>query len=1396
MEHPRYSVSSSVYSPLDSEFDINIGKRKTREGTKFNADAFGSDYNSSETSGDELQSPKRSNQTLDSYFTAHESPSFTSINKSLLRTESGDPSFPDLNATPRLNEDDLQRNDETPMLNAYSEERPLIDETPKLASLEYREDPLEDAEKEEVALDKTFNRLSSTLKNTRYSATDESYRFHTNFSMNVKNANSTNAAANSRTSTYYKKIHSKPPEDNESYYTNDSNRNSYKSNEYCPSENNFHVASGFHRPRSPPQSPTSASKSITPSKKEFPSRQQSMNGGLNISFKDSDSSPNHTHNGDTTLDSDFSKTALESASTSYEKSAQDLDQDEDMSVLFIRALHPFVPDESEADNSVCLSFEKGDIAFVHTIEDSGWGEVTLIETLDRGWIPMNYFTMAVDTTNELGEDDTAHSLQYSRYLAPLLDSCGRFLSNPLSHTTKYGKITFSIKTINSVRDGVRFLLQETDCLSRSNEVVIKRQVVRKARKSLLSDWYTLMSKANEYKGTSNFDRIEILMLLVFQVVRKGTRFFEIWAQESNEIIRRKTEQRLQEDLNNYPLLSSPPMAKQRVTEINGVLYSYLALLIGRLDMIEHNSAGCEMLETVAHQIILLLRELLYISKTGSDYSLQKATDLDSSLDALLSLVSDLVTGVKCLVTSTTRESKNYEFLGSVQDNNNYSYTSEGKFLIQVASKMISAIGETIISVKTLFETVGDFRLSSERAYPEYSRMRIEPEEFIKKCSVGMVKSMSIKNMDLRTMKKQNPKSASRYSMFRSGSGVSGSMGITPTGVDILHKVMLTDDTSTSFGQDSEEFKRFMSDSKVENDNFTIKDELLVDANGNLLGASFKGLVYTLTNEVSPPEYFFISTFFMCFRRFANGFDLIEALIHRFDASHEHVKASELEDASLNVKLKNRRRLICKMFQIWMESYWSHEDDAQYLSTLVNFFNEGVFSYLPMEAMKLIEVASHLISRDVSLAHTQLKNRSITLAKYERKESSSFMKKRDSDASIESRYSMVDGYELTKINTNSSVASSLKSMTLPIPLGVSSQTTTANSLLTKGQLNTIENVVRTYREILGESWCPIGYIKSKHFTPIPLPRLLPNWYSLCEQSWVLTNYRPNLLDFNGLELAKQFTLIESEIFRSIQPEELLNGNFTAEKAHLKLASNVRLSLLFTNCLSDYVLESILQPQINHKIRVNIVKTWLKVAISCLYLRNFNSLAAIITSMQSHLITRLTKVWSDLSEKYTTLFEYLSGVIHPDKNYSVYRSKLKKFLLSNEYNIPVVPYFSLFLQDLTFVSDGNPNFRKANTFLNQKLINIDKYLKISRVIADIECLQIPYSEPEGKHRRGSLFSMNSSKATGEDYTIATVPALQELILLELWKISQQNKADEDRAWKLSCEIQPRDLSQQTL
>lgn len=1032
-----------------------------------------------------------------------------------------------------------------------------------------------------------------------------------------------------------------------------------------------------------------------------------------------------------------------------------VDDEDDLLTLFVRLLHPFdaLLLQLNLDALICLSFDKDELAFVHTIDESGWGEVTLVELLQRGWVPMNYFAMAVipgdDDEEEEDEEERDGIIPNSHYLRPLFHACGKFLINPLSHRNSKGKFTFSLRTVNLIRDGVRLLLQYTDCLLRLNEIVTKRPVVRKLRKLLLADWYNLMVKANEFKGTLNFGKIEILTLMVYQVTTTATIFLQVWLVELRQVIKRDNEKRLQLDMNNYPLLAVPPLAKTRITEINSLLYTYLGLIIGRLDLVEHNPIGCDILETLTHQIILLLRELLFISKTGLDFSNEKPLDLDALLDTLLLLVLDLVLGVKNLVVKTLNELLETHEVGIMHE---YYYTPEGGDLIQVALRIIRLISKTIALIRKLLEVTGDFKLNLERLYPDYSRIKIEPQEFIRKCTLGIAK------LNLAQFKQHQPikpMQHNRYSLIRAGK--TGELGITPGGANILHDVLLETEGASPFAVDQTPL--------VPID----EQELQVDQNGNLIGALFRGLVYTLTNETSPPDYFFVLTFFLCFRLLALLIDLTEELIQRFEPQGTDTTSSHM---------RNRRRLIVKMFQLWMELYWNAETDFSILTTLINFFNEGVLQFLPLDAMKLMEIAVKLLTRPLLVENEkkvlrlnrQLVIRLITAGRK--------LRKTNHLATVALGDELVDQYELAKIHLNLLTELHQKNEMIALPQLL---------LLLKQAVAQVEHYVMQYRKILGESWTSLPALEP--YQPIEPHHMLALWYALCQQAGELPLYRPQLLEFNGLEIAKQLTILELYIFCVIKPDELLNQNFSLKRAHLRLAPNIRLLLLFTNCLSGYVLELILQPGLPLKARINMLKTWLKVAILCLYLRNFNSLAAIITSLQSHLITRLTEIWDELTPKYRELYDYLASIIHPDKNYHVYRSKLKQFLVVNSYAIPIVPYFSLFLQDLTFVTDGNPNYRR-NPANGEKLINIDKYLKITRIIADIELLQISYTGPLSLAKRGS----NSSNNKEEDYFIHSLPALQELILLELYKVHQLNKHNDDRAWGLSCAIHPREQHHQ--
>ena len=1426
LEQKHVSTSSSVYSPIVSHFEPNaepISENEWETDDEYE-EYVDSDANNVMHDG--------SQNTLPTFITAQGSSmngdegSNRSVEIASTRDENTQPY--DADATPQYNEGKFE------------------DFTPRL---EQRKTAFTDDNNLSVSrslphgLSRKFQRLSTTLQQLNKMTSNHSFQFMSSFQLNVDHVN--NLAFDNqggiRTSAYYKKI--------DEINLNDEKRESsvidHVSETSTVSKRSSIVSqeNEFTRPHDMKESQKPSmifSKRTSPSHElyledmayshgvdddDIPVRRDLLarfdNMGLQESEKDisekdkvkrmislsSSRGSLHRNFSDSRQKGNDDKVQVDSSLThedTLESNAPSITGSnqlalDDLSDLFIRALHSFDSStlQLESDASICLSFKENELAFVHTIDESGWGEATLIDSLERGWIPMNYFTTVINSdeeeTKNFEEDD--FGMSHSSFLKDLLHSCGAFLINPLSYKDRYGNYTFSVKVLNAIRDGVRSLLLDTGCLSRSNEIVSKSDEVRKARKALLGDWYGLMLKANEFKGTYNFSKIEILTLMIFLVTNKAIAFLKIWSSERQRTLTEEARRRHRDNEGHYPMLLSPPKAKARVTEINGILYSYLGLIIGRLDMIEHNSMGCDILETMAHHIILLLRELLYISKTGSDISFEKPHDLDDSLDFLLSLVSELVTSVKSLVMKTLNETTEEQVMQISKKGNQsvptqeYFYTEEGGKLIEVSTKMIEAVSKTITSIRKLQETTGDFTLSNLREYPDYSKMRIEPARFIRQCSLGIAKSPAVK---MQVNSEQN--ASNRYSIMRNGRP--GQLGITPGGATILQDIL---GQRSSFLSEKPEVKPYTTDvGRSNNNKVDLKNDLLIDSQNHLVGATFRGLVLTLTNEEAPPEDFFVSTFFICFRHFVNGIDLLEALIDRFD-----VKTATRGNAKANIEadvlLKSRRKLIVRIFQLWMESFWS-ENDRNLLTTLINFFNEGISLHSPLDAIKLLEIAAKLSSRPPTESGKNNKIGGITKQLVKIRigaplgEGRKLLESKTFDDRVSSRDSVVDGYELSKINTNSSTSSN-KSTSLPVPTGIGLQTSLSSQLLSKSTLAAIEKQNLKFRLALGDSWAGRSHLESKKFVQMKLSTMLDRWPKICEADCEVSDFRPNLTDFSALEVAKQLTLIESAIFCSITAEELLNENYTTKKAHLKLAPNIAKSLLFTNNLSGYVLESILQPDIPFKSRAINFKIWLKIAVSCLYLRNFNSLAAIITALQSHLISRLTVIWDELSDKYKELFDYLVQIIHPEKNYAVYRSKLRSFLETSNSTIPLIPYLSLFLQDLTFVTDGNPDFRKANSFLGHKMINIVKYMKVTRILADIELLQIPYAttSSNGQRRISGIFlsfNRNSTVSAAEDYSIIPVPELQEMILLELWKISLLNRRHHDRAWKLSCSIRSKE------
>ncbi|GAV29673.1 hypothetical protein PMKS-003175 [Pichia membranifaciens] len=1170
------------------------------------------------------------------------------------------------------------------------------------------------------------------------------------------------------------------------------------------------------------------------------------------------------------------------------------EDEDDASALFVTSLYAFSSDalESENDSSICLSFDQDEIAFTYNLDDSGWGEVTLLSSLKRGWVPMNYFRSTVASDITKGDIRSMSCKELTQTRAPLrllLKYAGTFLLNPQSKPVYIGGelrgYTFDVECFNGITDGLRRLLIDTNCISRSNSFVQTKPVVRKMRKKLLRGWADLIGKIKDYMGTIATPKIEYLQLLTFHLLQKAITFLDIWGLEQDRLdegLEYQKANRLSLTDNNTKLawnslesvsldimyLDRPPVLSYRVNEIYNQLLTYLCLIAGRIDLVEHNPKSFTVVGIVIGHINLLVNEYFFIikilkntlneseneehriknvskyGKLGQQMNLKgQLSILDSQTEKLRQLVDELNTYIKIIhdtsFKSVYNQNEGFSTHPSIsrqeQGDNLYFYSKEGGAVVVCACKMIEFSSNAYKILKNMVNITDDLVLPNGRKYPNYLEMSIKPEDFIKQCSTALANDSNIQKQvknykKLSMTAEQNGnniipnRSSNRYSVFKTGN--STDVLLSSSGLDFLSHFESESSQNSPFlnGQEFEDNTKDITDDYE----FNAEQEILRTEKGNnIIGASFRALVFLLTDENNPPDYFFTSTFFLTFRIFADGSQLLDALIKRFDVKNNYKNnVSNCNSSISESKIRSRRKLVVKSFQFWLESYWKCKADYVLLAPIMNFFNEGMKPFLPIESYQLLVTASKLIG------HPPIENITDKLNYYNnisnnqqllpRKISSKLNKKTLSRLSlgaenngllgeIEAYNSFlddIDTYELKEVE-NQKAESNIRA-SLNLNLDIELKNSNSNSvLLTKQQISMIRMVVMSYRRMLGTHW------NSKHkenqFEPMDTQTLIESWWSASQESWKILNDDLTLLNFNGLEIAKQLTLIENKMFCSIQAGELLNQNFTTKKLHLNLSPNIQKSILFTNLLSDYVIESILKPGLQMRQRIHAIKCWLKIAISCLYLRNFNSLASIMTSLQSFLITRITKIWEGLSDKYEELFQYLASIIHPNRNYNTYREKLKDFLATNlqeKIDIPTVPYLSLFLQDLTFVVDGNPNYRtNTKSFLDEKLINIDKYFKITEIISDIQTLQVSYKDvgelgtiyndkntdivrSETIKNLKSQFDQSQDVSFADMFDITGVPVLQELILLEIWKVKQTNARDDDRSWKLSCAIQPRE------
>ncbi|KAI8934091.1 hypothetical protein NX059_008853 [Plenodomus lindquistii] len=252
---------------------------------------------------------------------------------------------------------------------------------------------------------------------------------------------------------------------------------------------------------------------------------------------------------------------------------------------------------------------------------------------------------------------------------------------------------------------------------------------------------------------------------------------------------------------------------------------------------------------------------------------------------------------------------------------------------------------------------------------------------------------------------------------------------------------------------------------------------------------------------------------------------------------------------------------------------------------------------------------------------------------------------------------------------------------------------------------------------------------------------------------------SILDFDPLELARQFTIIESRLFCAIQPEELLALEWT-KKSDSK-AHNVKGMSTLSTDLANLVADTILHLE-DAKKRAVIIKQWVKVAAKCLELHNYDSLMAIICSLNSSMVMRLKRTWELVSAKTKVRLEELKAVTDVGRNYAVLRQRLQNHVA------PCIPFVGIYLTDLTFIDVGNGTTRQLPGESGREtvsVINFDKHMKTAKIIGQLQSFQVPYR-------------------------LAAIPEMQDWMEAQIQRVRSSDQANVTSYYRRSLLLEPRE------
>eukprot|EP01103_Thecamoeba_quadrilineata_P019256 TRINITY_DN7710_c0_g1_i1.p1 TRINITY_DN7710_c0_g1~~TRINITY_DN7710_c0_g1_i1.p1 ORF type:complete len:1179 (-),score=318.56 TRINITY_DN7710_c0_g1_i1:14-3550(-) len=218
---------------------------------------------------------------------------------------------------------------------------------------------------------------------------------------------------------------------------------------------------------------------------------------------------------------------------------------------------------------------------------------------------------------------------------------------------------------------------------------------------------------------------------------------------------------------------------------------------------------------------------------------------------------------------------------------------------------------------------------------------------------------------------------------------------------------------------------------------------------------------------------------------------------------------------------------------------------------------------------------------------------------------------------------------------------------------------------------------------------------------------------------------NFPQLDPLEVARQMCLIEQKIYRAIKSRECLNQAWNHKTMKETAAPNILAMIRRFNNVSAWVASEIIQTTSLNE-RILTVQRFITIAQHCRDLHNFNATQEILSGLSSAAIYRLKATWAKVDPKLLVQLEQLKTLLSSDGSFATLRSVL------HTETPPSIPYLGMYLTDLTFIEDGNPDLLPDGV-----LINFMKRRRVAAVIQEIQQYQLtPYPLAKVKQIRSYL------------------------------------------------------------